>query len=284
MSASHPAIEAWNSWWEKLDHFAARVRRVRGTSVSPSLRAEAKAVVQSYFREVRPKFEQLQLERNSIQSLDREAQRLLELSSSANGKSWYMDAVRDLEYSRSHVEAAVEIKAGASAGPSLALTTATEAAILDTLRRILPTSALSYQQVLQDLSDSSRTSFRGTAAEMREVLRELLDHLAPDEEVLKTVKLEKDQSRPSMKQKTMFILRARGVGETSRRPAENAAAAVEESVGSLARSVYDRGSLSTHVATTRREVLTFKGYADAVLADLLEIHKQAGISRPVPAS
>ena len=56
-------------------------------------------------------------------------------------------------------------------------------------------------------------------------------------------------------------------------PPENAAAAVEDSVGSLARSVYDQGSLSTHVATTRREVLTFKGYADAVLADLLEIHK-----------
>ena len=45
------------------------------------------------------------------------------------------------------------------------------------------------------------------------------------------------------------------------------------SVGLLARSVYDRGSLSSHVATTRQEVLTLKGYADAVLADLLQIHK-----------
>jgi len=27
------------------------------------------------------------------------------------------------------------------------------------------------------------------------------------------------------------------------------------------------------VASTRREVRTFKGYADAVLADLLEVHK-----------
>jgi hypothetical protein len=84
------------------------------------------------------------------------------------------------------------------------------------------------------------------------------------------------------RQKTMFILRARGVGETSRRPAENAAAAVEESVRSLARPVYDRGSLSTHVATTRREVLTFKGYADTVLADLLEIHREAGIRATGP--
>jgi hypothetical protein len=144
---------------------------------------------------------------------------------------------------------------------------------LKTLGQILPASALSYKQVLQDLTDNARTSFRGTAADLREVLRELLDHLAPDEEVLKTVKLEKDQKRPSMKQKTMFILKARGVGETGRRPAENAAAAIEESVGSLARSVYDQGSLATHVSSTRRQVLTFKGYADAVLGDLLEIHK-----------
>jgi len=273
MSTSHPAIEAWNDWWEKLDHFAARVRRIRGMRVNPSLRTEAKAVVQSYFREVRPKFEQLQLERNSIQSLDREAQRLLELSSSANGKSWYMGAVRDLEYSRSHVEAAVEIKAGASAGPSVTLTTATESAILQTLRKILPTTALSYQQVVQDLADSSRTSFRGTASELREVLRELLDHLAPDEEVLKTVKLEKDQRGPTMKQKTIFILKARGVGETARKTPVDAVGIVEDSVGSLARSVYTRGSVSTHVVTSRNEVLTIKAYADAVLADLLQIHK-----------
>jgi hypothetical protein len=129
------------------------------------------------------------------------------------------------------------------------------------------------KQVLQDLSDQQRLSYRGTAADLREVLRELLDHLAPDEEVLKTIKLEKDQKRPTMKQKAMFVLKARGIGDTARKPAEDAVAAVEDSVGSLARSVYNRGSLSTHIATTRQEVLTFKGYADAVLADLLQIHK-----------
>lgn len=273
MSTSHPAIEAWSKWWEQLGRLAARIRRVKGLNVNPSLRGEAKAAVQCYFREVRPRLDQLQLERSYIQYLDREAQHLLELSSRANRKSRYVDAMRELEDSRSSVEAALEIKAGASGGPSITLTTATEAAILETLRRILPTSALSYQQILQDLSDSGRTSFRGTAAELREVLRELLDHLAPDEEVVKTVKLEKDQRRPSMKQKTMFILKARGVGETGRKPAENAAAALEENVGSLARSVYDQGSLSTHVSTTRQQVRALKGYADAVLGDLLEIHK-----------
>jgi hypothetical protein len=33
---------------------------------------------------------------------------------------------------------------------------------------------------LLDLADASRLSFRGAAAELREVLRELIDYLAPD--------------------------------------------------------------------------------------------------------
>ncbi len=144
-----------------------------------------------------------------------------------------------------------------------------------------------YQQVLKVCAGGASTrpelgyakSFvstvakQGTAAELREVLRELLDHLAPDDEVLKTVKLEKDQRGPTMKQKATFILKARGVGETARKAPVDAVGAVEDSGSSLARSVYTRGSVSTHVVTTRNEVLTIKAYADAVLAGLLQIHK-----------
>jgi len=147
-----------------------------------------------------------------------------------------------------------------------------ETKILDALDRVIPTTALSYKQVLQDLNGQNRFSYRGTAAELREVLRELLDYLAPDSEVLRVVKLNPDQKRPSMKQKATFILKNRGVGDTTRKTAEDSVSAVENSVGSLARSVYDRGSVSTHIAATRTEVLTFKGYAEAVLAELLQIH------------
>jgi len=148
-----------------------------------------------------------------------------------------------------------------------------EAGIFKALDEVIPTTSLSYKQVLQDLNVQNRVSYRGTAAELREVVRELLDHLAPDDEVLKTVKLDPTQKRPSMKQKATFILKKRGVGDTTRKTAEDAVNAVENSVGSLARSVYDRGSISTHIATTRVEVLTFKGYAEAVLAELLQIHQ-----------
>ena len=46
---------------------------------------------------------------------------------------------------------------------------------------------------------------------------------------------------------------------------------VEERVGALARSVYTRSSLSTHVGTTKQEVQQVKAYVDVVLSELLEI-------------
>lgn len=276
MTSPHPAPEAWAEWWHRLDALKSTLNRVKGMLVSSSAaRNEAKEAVQFYFRQVRPQLAALYFDAEQIDALDRITQHILELAARPNRKSTYQGRIRELNGSRGAVEAAIEMRAsGRSPQPATRLTTPTEASILATLDQIAPTIGLSYRQVLQDLGDQQRVSYRGSAAELREVLRELLDHLAPDEDVLKSgVKLEKDQKRPTMKQKTVFILKARGVGETARKTAEDAVAAVEDSVGSLARSVYSRGSLSTHVVTTRNEVLTLKGYTDAVLADLLQVHK-----------
>ena len=60
----------------------------------------------------------------------------------------------------------------------------TERLISDTLSAILPATAASYEQCLLDLGGPSRRSYRGVAHEMREVLRETLDHLAPDPDVM----------------------------------------------------------------------------------------------------
>ncbi len=144
-----------------------------------------------------------------------------------------------------------------------------------TLTKMLPDSAKSYQQAMTDLADPKRLSCRGVAAELREVVREVLDHLAPDEEVMRDpgFKLEKDMKGPTMRQKARFILRARGVGETERRAPEDAVRLLDDQVASLVRSTYQRGSVPTHTAPSQAEVRTFKGYADAVLAELLQVHK-----------
>jgi hypothetical protein len=275
MITPHPATESWAQWWNEIDALAAFLKRGKGSLISSSsTREQAKLVVQHYFRNVRPHLVDLAIDEVQIDQLDWVSQYLLKLAAKTSRKSTYKTRIRDLDELRSEVETAIEIRAtGGNTHSATRLTTATEGAILTTLNQIVPSTALSYRQVLQDLGDRQRISYRGTAAELREVLRELLDHLAPDGDVLKTVKLEKDQRGPTMKQKATFILKARGVGETARKTALDAVHAVEDSVSSLARSVYTRGSVSTHVVTTRTEVLTIKAYTDAVLADLLQIHK-----------
>ena len=75
--------------------------------------------------------------------------------------------------------------------------------------------------------------------------------------------------------KAQFILKARGVASGALATPRDAIQRVEDASASLARSVYTRGSVSTHVATKREEVLTMKPYVDGVLAELLQVHQSA---------
>lgn len=98
----------------------------------------------------------------------------------------------------------------------------TERAIVETLGRMLPPSSASYEQALRDIAQGGRVSWRGTATELREVLRELIDHLAPDDTVLASPgsQLEQGQRSPTQKQKVRFILRARRSSSADRRPSQ----------------------------------------------------------------
>jgi hypothetical protein len=117
-------------------------------------------------------------------------------------------------------------------------------------------------------------SYRGTANELRETLRETLDHLAPDKDVEagQGFKFEKNQVKPTQKQKVRHILRSRGLKETARKAPEASALLVDELTASVTRASYERGSLSAHIASNAREVRQLKMYVDSVLAELLEIH------------
>src|SRR5262249_27062872 len=131
-----------------------------------------------------------------------------------------------------------------------------------------------YEQALRDLMGPERLSWRGPATDLRESLREVLDHLAPDKEVKAQsgFKLEKDQPVPTMKQKVRFLLTRRGHSKSTPETPEVAVQAVEDGVGSFVRSLYTRSSVSTHTPTKRSEVLRIHGYARAALCELLEVH------------
>lgn len=150
-----------------------------------------------------------------------------------------------------------------------------ESEILRILQSMLPSAAASYQQAILDFRDGSRRSMRGTAVELREALREVLDHLAPDGEVtgMPGFKLEPGQARPTMRQKARFVLRSRGYSDATTKAPEDAAAVVEELVAALVRSVYQAGAFTTHIASAQTRVKQLKMYVETVLAELLGVHE-----------
>lgn len=268
-------------FWDDVEALRTALRRNAAVNVNAKvLRDQTRELVQSWFRVVRPYLLHLGLPEERIGSLDTSMQRLLKLSGAPHAKSSYIaevDAIRIT--ARPELDLDVEQHRGKvvlQAATHLQVTT-TEARILDTLERIgLPEVARSYHQVLIDLSEARRLSYRGTATELREVVREVLDHLAPDDAVTSApgFKLQADTTGPTMAQKARFILKARGLGESARRAPEEAVALFEEQIASLVRATYRKGAASTHVPTTLEQARNLKGFADAVLAELLQVHRE----------
>ena len=266
-----------SSFWHSIDALASAVARVKAVNVNSSvLREDARTIAQQWFREIRPDCTSIGLKDQSFLELDALLQNLLRLANGGNPKRSYVITLKAVRKARSGFESLVELSRGSAVVQSAKEMAPLEAGILRTMEQMLPHAASSYRQVLDDLAEPMRLSYRGTATELREVVRETLDHLAPDADVQKApgFKLEKDRKGPTMKQKARFILKARGLGDSSRSAPETAVELLEDQIASLARSVYERGSASTHGATVKAQVLSFKAYADAVLAELLGLHTQ----------
>jgi hypothetical protein len=159
---------------------------------------------------------------------------------------------------------------------SLVVPTPSERLIIDTLARILPAAAASCEQCLLDLGGPQRRSYRGVAHELREILRETLDYLAPDADVMAETgfKLERDQERPTQRQKALYILRSRRLSREEISAPEIAVSMVEEMGARITRTAYTRGSKDAHTPSSDGEVRQLKMWIDAVLGELLEIHAQ----------
>jgi len=234
-------------------------------------------VVQQYFRHTRPHLLALAFDDGELAALDEQMQALVRLANSVSTKTEYVKTIRVVQRVLSQIELGREMRLGLASSvvasragrPSLI-----EQSIIDTLKSLLPGAAAGYQQALRDMADDSRFSYRGVAAELREVVREVLDRLASDAAMQAAgVVVEKGQSGFTQKQKVRHILRSRGLTENARKAPEESVRLIEELTASLARSVYMRGSISTHVSSPAEEVRQLKLYVDGVLGELLEIHR-----------
>jgi hypothetical protein len=267
-------LDSWEELRGSIAELEKAVARSRTTHINTqSQKDSAKQLVQRYFRVVRPELQGIGVADDALTAADLEMQALLSLANSRNRKSSYVAVLKNLRAQFDAMEVERELLLG-QVQAEVPRQSAAESSILDTLKKLVPSAALSYQQALHDLHDSSRVSYRGTANELRESLRETLDHLAPDNDVEAVVgfKLESGRSKPTQKQKVRYILRSRGVTATARKTPESTASLIDELTASVTRASFERGNLSAHIASTEREVKQLKMYVDSVLAELLEIH------------
>ena len=206
--------------------------------------------------------------------------KLLHLGQGRNVQSSYKKQIRRIRKIIPSVTAALAMQVSSTSRGVKDALSVDEQKLLRTLASMLPTAAMSYKQALTDLADGDRVSFRGPALELREAMREVLDHMAPDTDVMSSsgYKPEKDEngkdrSKPTMKQKVRFILkqRATGAAKAAVSTAEDATITVDGIVGDVTRSVCQLSSVATHLASERAQVMKVKRYVEAVLHDLLEI-------------
>lgn len=231
-----------------------------------------RVMVDEYFRHVRPILANKFLG-DSLASVDTLLQDLLRFSQRRTTTAKYRETTSALQGALETFEIAGVAEVPGQPENRTNQFDRLEASILGTLDKLCPPAGACYKQALHDLRDSGRMSWRGTAAEIRETVREVLDKLAPDEAVQESpgFQLENGARGPTMKQKVRFILKSRRYSESARKPVEDAAGLIEERVGSLVRSVHDRSSSSVHVERNRQEVVSIKRFADAALAELLEV-------------
>jgi hypothetical protein len=276
MPTDAPPADERSVLWQSFEDFFAVIDRKKGsTKANREVVGQARALAQTYFRTIKPELDKLEISQY-VQELDSRFQSLLALANSQSAIGKYKrvsDEIRELR-------PVIEVQAELAISKKLARTgffggtlSLIEQAIVDTLDGLVPIAAASYKQALADLRDARRSSFRGTASELRECVREVLDHLAPDEQVAgaPNFKLEANQTKPTMKQKARFILRARKVPEGARQVPEESVGLIDESVAALPRLLYNQGSLSTHVSQARAQVAQLKAYTDAILAELLRV-------------
>ena len=241
---------------DKMNEHIALLARVANTGrsrylTSPQTQPIARAIATTYFESIRTELDAIKSRGGLVEEIDFVVQQILELASGQREKQAYIGQLNELRPFL--LEASLDLLK--SRGTARLVLSEIEQAILETLAALLPSSAASYEQALLDIARGARVSWRGTATELRETLREVIDHFAPDEKVAAGpgFQLEANQRGPTQRQKVRYILKARRSSKPAVAVVEASLNTVEEAVAALARSTYQRGSVSTHTATTGKE-------------------------------
>ncbi|MGE0096209.1 MAG: hypothetical protein AB7M05_05890 [Alphaproteobacteria bacterium] len=268
-------IDGWDSTLSSIDELKKQISRSKTSNInSADIKAYAQSVVQTFFRMGRVSLLRYGFQDGDFVDLDENFHKLNNLCRGNNKKTSYLSVIKSITDLSPAIFRKREFLVGQRlASSGRATYTAQQQRIIQTLNTLVPSAAFSLQQAIDDLSHGERVSYRGIAAELREALRETVDHLAPDSAVMSAngFRLEAGRSSPTIRQKVSFILNAREQSDAIIRAAQDTSSNIESGADRIARSVYTRGSVSTHISTSRREVVQLLRYSEAILAELLAL-------------
>jgi Predicted pPIWI-associating nuclease len=257
------------------DQLAATIRASKADRQSKkSTIDEVRRIVAEWFRTIRIALVNAGIPEADLVSVDALMQDLLRLAQGRSSSATYLTLLRRIKTVLANLEVARTVATVPMADVSVVTDVRpTEVRIIQMLDDLVPSAAMSYRQAIRDLSDPDRQSYRGTTNELRSAVWDVLDRLAPDADVMSApgFKLENNRDKPTQKQKTRHILKSR-LGDNARKAPETSVQLIEDHVGSLSRAVYDRTSISAHLAASRSEVSQLRMYVETLLAELLEIH------------
>jgi hypothetical protein len=238
-------------------------------------RVNIRSVVGAWFSEYKASFLQIVGEEQPFSVMDEKMQNLLKLTSDEGGRRALN---REVGAAVEHFKESLLIPLSRAYWATAPQKTPAgrDGQVADRLRRLDPELADSYEQAALDIEDAERMSYRGAAAELREVLTGILHNLAPNEEVEGTEwyrEARRSGSRkeptPTRAERTKFILRSRVKGSASTEAAESYMTSVEERLAGVVNVTYKRGSAATHGGTEREELVNLLPYINALLRELL---------------
>ncbi len=264
-------IESIRTLQELVNNLNASLKKIKSTQVyQKNIIKLSKDIVDMYFRNTRVRLTSTSINSDVISEIDINMHALLEATHKRSSLSNYRKLLPKM---KKHLLEIEKIGLVASGNINKFQLDHVDKRIIDTLKKLVPSSALSYEQALIDIQESKRLSWRGPATDFREALRECLDYLAPDKEVenMPGFKLEPNTHGPTMKQKTLCILKKRELSNAVIKTAQDAVAIIDELLGSFVRSVYSRASVSTHTPTDKNEVIRIRELVKLVLCELLSI-------------
>jgi len=163
-----------------VEALGASLRRGEAVNVNDqSSKDRAIGLATRYFSEVRPLVVAVDGETKRVLDHDELWQQLVRLAHGNNVRRTYLKTIGALrkQLSEFNISALATPVVRAVQTEARASFSREETLILDTLKSLVPCAAASYRQGLSDLVGPERLSYRGTAAEFRESLRETLDHL-----------------------------------------------------------------------------------------------------------